>query len=160
MLVEAVFALRFCRLIHSAVPRVKRIVYSTCSVHAIENERVVCEALKSDEAKRRPFKLASSGEVLPNWHRRGLSDEFESPGKNDHFAASPLSDTLVQSMHRRLSAVHLMKMQQTASSFRVLSAVAVEPKRNVPKIIPRQGSGKEMKTTLRNEKLGRNENDI
>ncbi|KAH0833261.1 S-adenosyl-L-methionine-dependent methyltransferase [Lanmaoa asiatica] len=59
-------------------PRVRRIVYSTCSVHATENERVVCEALRSEEAERRNFKLAPPGEVLPSWHRRGLPDELDS----------------------------------------------------------------------------------
>lgn len=68
---------------HIAVPRVRRIVYSTCSIHAIENERVVCEALRSDEAGRRNFKLAPPEEVLPSWHRRGLPDELESPGENN-----------------------------------------------------------------------------
>jgi len=60
-------------------PRVQRIVYSTCSTHAIENEHVVHEALRSEEAALRSFKLTSPGEVLPSWHRRGLPDELESP---------------------------------------------------------------------------------
>lgn len=66
-----------------AVPRVRRIVYSTCSIHAIENERVVCDALRLGEADRRNFKLAPPEEVLPSWHRRGLPDEMDSAGKNN-----------------------------------------------------------------------------
>ncbi|KAH7911353.1 S-adenosyl-L-methionine-dependent methyltransferase [Hygrophoropsis aurantiaca] len=58
-------------------PRVQKIVYSTCSVHAAENEHVVCQALKSDEAQRNHFKLALKSQVLPSWHRRGLSEEVD-----------------------------------------------------------------------------------
>ncbi|KAF9266542.1 S-adenosyl-L-methionine-dependent methyltransferase [Marasmius fiardii PR-910] len=60
-------------------PNVKKIVYSTCSVHAIENEHVVAEALKSDEAKNGNFKLATPDEVLPQWPRRGLPEEIDDP---------------------------------------------------------------------------------
>ncbi|KAJ7284670.1 S-adenosyl-L-methionine-dependent methyltransferase [Mycena rebaudengoi] len=57
-------------------PKVSRIVYSTCSIHATENERVVRAALVSEEALAGPFNLAPREEVLPNWHRRGLSEEM------------------------------------------------------------------------------------
>lgn len=84
MSVKPVCTLKMVRRANSyLVPRVQRIVYSTCSVHAIENERVVCEALKSEEAERRNFRLAPFAEVLPSWHRRGLPDELETPGAND-----------------------------------------------------------------------------
>lgn len=89
MSVKSVFTLeRVDRLIPIAVPRVRRIVYSTCSIHAIENEYVVYEALRSEEASRRSFKLAPPGEVLPSWHRRGLSDGLEAPGENHKPASS------------------------------------------------------------------------
>ncbi|KAJ7914917.1 S-adenosyl-L-methionine-dependent methyltransferase [Mycena leptocephala] len=57
-------------------PKASRIVYSTCSVHATENERVVCAALLSEEAVAGPFHLASKrtfcrngigGECLMRW---------------------------------------------------------------------------------------------
>ncbi|KAL0577649.1 hypothetical protein V5O48_004338 [Marasmius crinis-equi] len=60
-------------------PKVKKIVYSTCSIHAIENEHVVSEALKSDEAKEGNFKLATANDVLPQWPRRGLPEEIGDP---------------------------------------------------------------------------------
>jgi len=41
---------------------------------------VVCNALKSDEAKAGQFQLASRNDVLPNWQRRGYPEEMESPG--------------------------------------------------------------------------------
>jgi 25S rRNA (cytosine2278-C5)-methyltransferase len=61
------------------VPSVKRIVYSTCSVHAIENERVVKEALKTDECLAGRFRLAPQNMVLPSWPRRGLPEEMDGP---------------------------------------------------------------------------------
>ncbi|KAL6057706.1 putative 28S rRNA (cytosine-C(5))-methyltransferase [Balamuthia mandrillaris] len=47
-------------------PSVKRVVYSTCSIHAEENEHVVKAALEAAAGK---FRLAHA---LPQWHRRGL----------------------------------------------------------------------------------------
>ncbi|KAI0784165.1 S-adenosyl-L-methionine-dependent methyltransferase [Abortiporus biennis] len=60
-------------------PSVQRIVYSTCSIHATENEHVVQQALKSDEANEGHFELAPSEQVLPSWKRRGYPDEMDSP---------------------------------------------------------------------------------
>ncbi|KAK7690606.1 hypothetical protein QCA50_005705 [Cerrena zonata] len=60
-------------------PSVKRIVYSTCSVHAIENEHVVRQVLKSEECINGPFALAHPGEVLPTWKRRGIPTEMDDP---------------------------------------------------------------------------------
>ena len=48
-------------------PKVKRIVYSTCSVYHDENEGVVAQVL--DHAKVHGFVLA---EALPSWPRRGI----------------------------------------------------------------------------------------
>lgn len=61
----------------------QRIVYSTCSVHATENEHVVREALKSEEAQppSGTFKLATPEDVLPAWERRGFPDEMYSPSQ-------------------------------------------------------------------------------
>jgi len=56
-------------------PAVKRVVYSTCSLHAEENEKVVAGVL--EDAKIRGFELIPA---LPTWPRRGeqgwgLTDE-------------------------------------------------------------------------------------
>lgn len=61
---------------HSAVPAVERIVYSTCSIHAAENEDVVSQVLASDEAQSGGFFLADRGEVLPTWPRRGIPEKM------------------------------------------------------------------------------------
>jgi len=60
-------------------PSVQRIVYSTCSIHAIENEHVVRQALTTDEALNGRFRLAQPENVLPSWTRRGLVDEMYNP---------------------------------------------------------------------------------
>ncbi|KAF9484339.1 S-adenosyl-L-methionine-dependent methyltransferase [Pholiota conissans] len=60
-------------------PNVKKIVYSTCSIHATENERVVGNALKSEEATAGSFRLAPQNVVLPTWSRRGYPAEMDNP---------------------------------------------------------------------------------
>lgn len=53
-------------LCYITVPKVKRIVYSTCSIHQNENEEVVMAALEKAQGK---FHLVPA---LPDWKRRGL----------------------------------------------------------------------------------------
>ncbi|TFK27172.1 S-adenosyl-L-methionine-dependent methyltransferase [Coprinopsis marcescibilis] len=57
-------------------PKVQKIVYSTCSIHATENEHVVRSALDSKEANAGPFSLAPRDQVIPTWSRRGLPEEM------------------------------------------------------------------------------------
>ncbi|KAG2058485.1 williams-Beuren syndrome critical region protein 20 copy A [Suillus hirtellus] len=64
-------------------PYVQKIVYSTCSIHATENEHVISHALQSDEAKRSHFKLAPRNDVLPTWNRRGQPEEMQGTGDAD-----------------------------------------------------------------------------
>ncbi|WVQ81871.1 hypothetical protein IAT38_003998 [Cryptococcus sp. DSM 104549] len=58
-------------------PSAKRIVYSTCSIHAEEDERVVMAALQSPVAKARGWGLAPRESVIPTWERRGRPEEME-----------------------------------------------------------------------------------
>lgn len=48
-------------------------MYSTCSIHAEEDERVVARALKSGGGR---WRVAPRSAVLPSWERRGLAEEL------------------------------------------------------------------------------------
>lgn len=58
-------------------PGAKKIVYSTCSIHAEENERVVIDLLLDKAVQEWGWKVASRTEVVPSWPRRGKVEEFE-----------------------------------------------------------------------------------
>ncbi|KAH3684989.1 hypothetical protein WICPIJ_004021 [Wickerhamomyces pijperi] len=58
-------------------PAVQRIVYSTCSIHAQENERVVVDLLNDEKVKERGWRVANRSRVIPMWPRRGLVEEFQ-----------------------------------------------------------------------------------
>ncbi|CAG8730423.1 12079_t:CDS:2, partial [Acaulospora colombiana] len=71
-------------------PALQRLVYSTCSIHAIENEQVVLRALESEEARVGNFELANREQVIPTWHRRGAQTEGlddTTDGTNGFFVA-------------------------------------------------------------------------
>ncbi|OBZ87903.1 25S rRNA (cytosine-C(5))-methyltransferase rcm1 [Choanephora cucurbitarum] len=53
-------------------PKAKRIVYSTCSIHAEENEHVVQKILKNHPE----FELAPRESILPTWPRRGIPSQI------------------------------------------------------------------------------------
>ncbi|KAI8086612.1 S-adenosyl-L-methionine-dependent methyltransferase [Halteromyces radiatus] len=54
-------------------PNAKRIVYSTCSIHPQENEKVVETIL----SRHPEFTLATRDSVLPTWERRGFPEEMK-----------------------------------------------------------------------------------
>lgn len=67
----------------TAVPNVSRIVYSTCSIHAVEDENVVARVLAYSRAH--PIKIGGvphawvlepRDNVLPAWPRRGMAGEL------------------------------------------------------------------------------------
>ncbi|ANB14172.1 Rcm1p [Sugiyamaella lignohabitans] len=58
-------------------PSAKTVVYSTCSIHAEENEQVVRKLLEDPDIRARGWTLRRKHGVLPNWHRRGWPAEFE-----------------------------------------------------------------------------------
>lgn len=69
-------------LLHAlSFPAARRITYSTCSVHAIENEHVVVAALQSKIAKDRGWRVMSRYEQvkgMQNWPVRGNLDDVQS----------------------------------------------------------------------------------
>lgn len=63
-------------------PNALKVVYSTCSIHAEENERVVVDLLLDEEIRAKGWKLAPRSVVIPAWERRGWAQEFTSVGEN------------------------------------------------------------------------------
>lgn len=53
----------------------RRVVYSTCSIWAQEDEGVVLRILAKKEFQDQGWRLASRDEVIPNWDRRGNPEE-------------------------------------------------------------------------------------
>ncbi|KAK4505741.1 hypothetical protein PRZ48_003706 [Zasmidium cellare] len=58
-------------------PAAKRITYSTCSIHAEENENVVVKALLSDIATSQGWRIMKRSDQvdgMSRWHKRGSAD--------------------------------------------------------------------------------------
>ncbi|KAI4255109.1 MAG: hypothetical protein LQ352_002738, partial [Teloschistes flavicans] len=72
---RALSAFQLRLLLHSfRFPHAQKISYSTCSIHAEENEHVVIAALNSEEAKEYGWRLLRRDEQIEgmkSWHRRG-----------------------------------------------------------------------------------------
>ena len=69
-------------------PSVQKIVYSTCSIHAVENEHVVFAALKSQQAIEGGFALAQRTRVIPTWPRRGLEEAASNDDERERAQSS------------------------------------------------------------------------
>lgn len=57
-------------------PLATKVVYSTCSIHAEENERVTVDLLRDPAISQLGWTLASREDVIPRWERRGWPEEF------------------------------------------------------------------------------------
>ena len=64
-------------------PSLRKVVYSTCSIHAQENENVVIRALETDEAKEHGWRLAPRNQVIPSWPVRGDKEACKKMGRED-----------------------------------------------------------------------------
>lgn len=64
-------------------PLANRVVYSTCSIHPHENERVVVDLLCDLKLRDAGWRLDVRENVLNSWPRRGWTEEFSSLGDED-----------------------------------------------------------------------------
>lgn len=70
---DALSSFQLALLLHAMkFPAAEKITYSTCSIHAIENEHVVIEALRKAP---KGWQLCRRAQVLPDWPHRGNSAE-------------------------------------------------------------------------------------
>ncbi|SCV00897.1 LAME_0G12706g1_1 [Lachancea meyersii CBS 8951] len=67
-------------------PSAKKLVYSTCSIHAEENERIVIDLLLDSKVKEAGWRVRKRAGVIPAWPRRGLYSEFEEVFRNEEEA--------------------------------------------------------------------------
>lgn len=58
-------------------PNVKKVVYSTCSIHNEENEGVVKKLLEDKDVQNQGWRVSNRKDVLPTWPRRGNLEVFE-----------------------------------------------------------------------------------
>lgn len=85
-------------------PSLRRLVYSTCSIHHEENEDVVVQALQSDVAKQHGWRLATRGDVIPTWPTRGLVEHCQ---KNVQWAEAMIRCAPGGTMEDEWSALHM-----------------------------------------------------
>ncbi|CCD25842.2 rRNA (cytosine-C5-)-methyltransferase RCM1 NDAI_0G00660 [Naumovozyma dairenensis CBS 421] len=81
-------------------PTAKKIVYSTCSIHAEENERVVLDLLLDSKVKQWGWKVAAKESVIPTWPRRGKIEEFEEVFRDDPAKCQALADGCIRALPR------------------------------------------------------------
>ncbi|KAK9453407.1 S-adenosyl-L-methionine-dependent methyltransferase [Dipodascopsis uninucleata] len=61
----------------TSFPNAARVVYSTCSIHAEENEDVVRALLEDPEVSELGWRVLPRVNCISNWHRRGLEERFK-----------------------------------------------------------------------------------
>ncbi|CAH2354985.1 25S rRNA (cytosine(2278)-C(5))-methyltransferase [[Candida] railenensis] len=64
-------------------PSARKVVYSTCSIHPHENERVVVDLLKDPQVKDSGWVLADREVVISDWPKRGWKEEFSSIAQDE-----------------------------------------------------------------------------
>ncbi|EDO16733.1 hypothetical protein Kpol_1003p38 [Vanderwaltozyma polyspora DSM 70294] len=77
-------------------PKAKKIVYSTCSIHAEENEGVVIDLLLDKKVQEWGWKVAPRSEVIPTWPRRGFQAEFSKVFRDEDEKCQELADGCIR----------------------------------------------------------------
>lgn len=67
-------------------PNVKKVVYSTCSIHDEENEAVAKMLIEDEDVKKMGWRISKRENVIPSWPRRGHSHVFEGYENADELA--------------------------------------------------------------------------
>lgn len=84
-----------------SMPHCKKVVYSTCSVHAEENERVVIDLLLDKKVQQWGWQVAPRAEVVPEWPRRGHVEEFEQVFRDDKLKCRLLAEGCIRALPRQ-----------------------------------------------------------
>lgn len=79
-------------------PNARKVVYSTCSIHPHENERVVVDLLCDKEIRDQGWKLEVRENVIPTWERRGWKEEFSDLARGDDEACIKLAGGCVRAV--------------------------------------------------------------
>ncbi|SCU90875.1 LAMI_0E03928g1_1 [Lachancea mirantina] len=78
-------------------PSAKKLVYSTCSIHPEENERIVIDLLLDAKVQEWGWKVRQRSGVMPDWPRRGLVEEFDDVFRDQKEALS-LAESCIRVM--------------------------------------------------------------
>ncbi|GMM56819.1 rRNA (cytosine-C5-)-methyltransferase [Maudiozyma humilis] len=79
-------------------PTATRIVYSTCSIHAEENERVVIDLLLDKKVQEWGWTVSKRERAIPSWPRRGLVSEFEEIFRDDKEKCQEMADGCIRAL--------------------------------------------------------------
>ncbi|OBA23756.1 S-adenosyl-L-methionine-dependent methyltransferase [Metschnikowia bicuspidata var. bicuspidata NRRL YB-4993] len=92
-------AFQFTIMKHAlSFPKARKVVYSTCSIHPHENERVVVDLLRDVAVQAQGWHLAPRDHVIALWPRRGWKEEFTSLCEGDDDRCSELAGGCVRSV--------------------------------------------------------------
>lgn len=86
---EALSSFQLTLLLHAfSFPAARKITYSTCSVHAEENEQVVLKALQSDIGKRRGWRVLPRDAQVSGMQAWPVRGQIEACDGDEHVAES------------------------------------------------------------------------
>ncbi|KAI2638265.1 S-adenosyl-L-methionine-dependent methyltransferase [Xylaria nigripes] len=84
---EALSSFQLTLLLHALTfPAARRVTYSTCSIHAEENEQVVMNALSSEVAKHGGWRIMKRGEQVQGMREWPVRGSLEASGGNEEIA--------------------------------------------------------------------------